>query len=86
MRAFNPPNGIHIYEPELESHLLNCSECLPTCHEVKFDINYDTIPDTNPYTKQGIAHLDVFYKDLGAIKYRREEAFSLMQLIGKTIL
>ncbi|KAJ4439333.1 hypothetical protein ANN_07455 [Periplaneta americana] len=61
----------------------NCSNCLPTCHDSTYLMDYDTVPDSNSFTKDGSGHIDVFYKDLGAIKYRRERAFTFMQLIGK---
>jgi hypothetical protein len=41
------------------------------------------IPDTDPITKESTGHIDVYYNEIGAIKYRRERAFTLMQLIGK---
>jgi hypothetical protein len=40
------------------------------------------IPDTDPTTKESTGHIDVYYNEMGAIKYRRERAFTLMQLIG----
>jgi len=41
------------------------------------------IPDTDPTTKESTGHIDVYYNEMGAVKYRRERAFTLMQLIGK---
>ncbi|PSN57569.1 hypothetical protein C0J52_00515 [Blattella germanica] len=84
MRAFNPP-GKHDWLETRQDLFLNCS-CLPTCHEASFQINYDQFPDTNPYSSEGSGHLDVFYKELGAIKYRRQLAFNFMNLLGNILL
>ena len=84
IRVFNPPNGGHILQGKYKTKVINCTECLPTCHESKYNVDYDPIPN-NDWRAQmgGDIHLDVFYKDLGAIKYRRERAFTLMNLVGK---
>jgi len=83
LRVFNPPPGYQNLNGEQVSPVLNCSNCLPTCHDNTFLVDYDMVPDTDPTTKEGTGHIDVFYKEMGAIKYRRERAFTLMQLIGK---
>ncbi|PNF23365.1 hypothetical protein B7P43_G13172 [Cryptotermes secundus] len=82
LRVYNPPPGYQKLNSENASAVLNCSDCLPPCHDNTFLVDYDMVPDTDPTTKESTGHIDVFYKEMGAIKYRRERAFTLMQLIG----
>lgn len=79
---YNPPPGYQNMNAKPGSQILNCSACLPTCHDT-FNADYDVIPDTDPITKESTGHIDVYYNEIGAVKYRRERAFTLMQLIGK---
>lgn len=80
---YNPPPGYQNMNAKPGSSILNCSACLPTCHDNTFNVDYDMIPDTDPTTKESTGHIDVYYNEMGAVKYRRERAFTLMQLIGK---
>lgn len=86
LRVFNPSPGYQKLYAKQGLLVLDCSNCLPTCHDNTFLVDYDTVPDTDPTTKESTGHIDVFYNEMGAIKYRRERAFSLMQLIGKHVL
>ena len=61
---------------------MNCSECLPTCHNSRYAIDYSLVDDNDWFTKNSSGYLDVFYKDLTAVKYRQELAFDLMDLVG----
>lgn len=83
LRVYNPPPGYQNTHGKPGSQTINCSACLPTCHDNTFNVDYDTIPDTDPTTKESTGHIDVYYNEMGAVKYRRERAFTLMQLIGK---
>ncbi|PSN57566.1 hypothetical protein C0J52_00510 [Blattella germanica] len=39
IRVFNPPNGGHILQGKYKTKVINCTECLPTCHESKYNVD-----------------------------------------------
>lgn len=79
IRVFRPPKGARGIE-----HLtaIDCSSCLPTCHNSRYALDYSYADDSNPNARNCGGYLDVFYKDLTAIKYRQQLAFDLMDLVG----
>jgi hypothetical protein len=79
LRIFRPPNGTRGFE---DLRAIDCSQCLPTCHNSRYAIHYSYADDTAPAARSFGGYLDVFYKDLGAVKYRQEVAFDFMDLIG----
>jgi len=79
LRIFRPPKGMRGFE---QLTTIDCSECLPTCHNRRYALDYSYADDSNRHAKNGGGYLNVFYKDLGAIKYRQELAFDFMDLVG----
>jgi hypothetical protein len=79
LRIFRPPNGTRGFE---QLRAIDCSECLPTCHSRRFALDYSYADDSQSLSKNGGGYLSVFYKELGAIKYRQELAFDFMDLVG----
>ncbi|KAJ9579995.1 hypothetical protein L9F63_004378 [Diploptera punctata] len=69
LRFFKPPEGTRGFSA---GSSLNCLHCLPTCHETVY---------SNPDLRFSKGYLDVYYKDLGVVKYRRSLMFDTMQLI-----
>ena len=82
---YTPPSDEYNLNAGDRRPTLNCSHCLSTCHDSVFLLDYDTTPNTHSIMDTSNGHLDVYYKDLGAIKYRRESSFTLMQLIGNVL-
>lgn len=85
MRFFRPPHGTvtrGFDESELSTSL-NCSSCLPTCHESYFDIDIDITTDSQPLSVQYYGYLDLYYKFGGAVKYQRDVTFGWIDLLGK---
>lgn len=79
LRIFRPPQGTRGFE---NLTAIDCSKCLPTCHNSRYALDYSYADDGNLYAKNCGGYLDVFYKDLSAIKYRQEMAFDFMDLVG----
>lgn len=79
LRIFRPPKGTRGFE---NLTAIDCSKCLPTCHNSRYALDYSYADDGNSYAKNCGGYLDVFYKDLSAIKYRQEMAFDFMDLVG----
>lgn len=79
LRIFRPPKGTRGFE---NLTAIDCSKCLPTCHNSRYALDYSYADDSNKYAKNCGGYLDVFYKDLSAIKYRQEMAFDFMDLVG----
>jgi len=79
LRIFRPPNGTRGFE---QLTTIDCSECLPTCHSRRYALDYSYADDSNSDAKNSCGYLNVFYKDLGAIKFRQELAFDFMDLVG----
>jgi hypothetical protein len=61
---------------------MDCAYCLPTCHDSRYEVHYGYSDDGNPYAKRCGGYLDVFYKELSAIKYHQQVAFDIMDLVG----
>ncbi|PNF23366.1 hypothetical protein B7P43_G13171, partial [Cryptotermes secundus] len=79
LRIIKPPKGAPGFE---NITAIDCADCLPTCHDNRYDIHYSYKDDGNPYAKGSGGYLDVFYKDVSAIKYRQQLAFDVMDLVG----
>ena len=79
LRIFRPPKGTPGFEGLTA---LDCSNCLPTCHNSRYAIDYSLVDDSHPYAKESSGYLDVFYKELSAVKFHQELAFDLMDLVG----
>jgi hypothetical protein len=79
LRIFKPPNGVPGFE---NLTAIDCAKCLPTCHNSRYELQYFYDEDSNSYAKGSGGYLDVFYKELGAIKYRQQLAFDIMDLVG----
>jgi hypothetical protein len=79
IRIFRPPKGTRGFE---NLTAIDCSSCLPTCHNSRYALDYSYAEDSNMYAKNCGGYLDVFYKDLTAIKYRQQLAFDFMDLVG----
>jgi hypothetical protein len=79
LRTFRPPKGTRGFENVTS---IDCSTCLPTCHSSRYALHYSYTDDDNPYAKDSGGYLDVFYKELSAIKYRQQLAFDFMDLVG----
>ena len=82
LRIFRPPNGTRGFEQLTAIDCIDCSKCLPTCHSRRYARDYSYADDSNGHAKNGGGYLNVFYKDLSAIKYRQELAFDFMDLVG----
>ncbi|XP_015374464.1 PREDICTED: degenerin del-1-like [Diuraphis noxia] len=60
---------------------LNCSQCLPTCHESVFDLDMDYSLDSLPLTRRSYGSVDIFYRNEGAVKYERDVTFGWIDLL-----
>ncbi|PSN57595.1 hypothetical protein C0J52_00502 [Blattella germanica] len=80
LRIFRPPHGARGFE---EVDAIDCGKCLPTCHNTLYSLDYSFTADGNPYASNQAAYLDVYYRDLGAIKYQQRLSFDFMDLVGK---
>ncbi|KAK7862047.1 hypothetical protein R5R35_011472 [Gryllus longicercus] len=67
---------------------LNCSQCLPSCSNSRYSVEvlswHQTVDETsvaNPQFNACDAYIDVHFKDLSAVLYRRDVAFDDMQLL-----
>jgi hypothetical protein len=76
---FIPPNGTRGSDGLTP---IKCSKCLPTCHNSRYAIDYSLVDDSHWPTTESNVYLDVFYKELSAVKFRQELAFDLMDLVG----
>nr|XP_018906638.1 PREDICTED: pickpocket protein 19-like [Bemisia tabaci] len=85
LRLFSPPFGnIRGFSQNISSGLsmpLNCSQCLPTCHESTYDVDTDFSRDTQPLAQKTDGYVDVFYKNEGAVKYQRDVTFGWSDLL-----
>lgn len=79
LRIFKPPKGTRGFE---NLTAIDCSKCLPTCHNNRYALDYSYADDSNLKAHNCGGYLDVFYKELSAIKYRQELAFDFMDLVG----
>jgi hypothetical protein len=79
LRIFRPPKGARGFE---NVTAIDCANCLPTCHNSRYDLHYAYSDDGNSYAKDSGGYLDVFYKELSAVKYRQQLAFDIMDLVG----
>nr|CAD7430192.1 unnamed protein product [Timema monikensis] len=79
IHSMSPPPGTPGFEAGMTS--LNCSQCLPTCHETKYLVDVDMHEVKTPLRPGTGGYLDIYYKDLAAVKYRRDVAFGRMQLV-----
>ncbi|KAI5713279.1 hypothetical protein M8J76_006923 [Diaphorina citri] len=80
LRFFSPPSSEIRGFDENESSL-NCSQCLPTCHESIYDIDTDFTYDTSPLAQESYGVIDVFYRNEGAVKYQRDVTFGWIDLL-----
>ncbi|PSN55272.1 hypothetical protein C0J52_05822 [Blattella germanica] len=78
LRFFRPPDGTRGFS---EWSSLDCLHCLPTCHETVYNLESSLSQDNNPMLSTSRGYLDVYYKDLGVVKYHRSLMFDKMQLI-----
>ncbi|KAJ4439332.1 hypothetical protein ANN_07454, partial [Periplaneta americana] len=79
LRIFKPPPGTRGFE---NLTAIDCSSCLPTCHSSRYSLDYSYADDANPEAKTSGAYLDVYYKQMAAIKYHQQLAFDFMDLVG----
>ncbi|XP_050436611.1 sodium channel protein Nach-like [Adelges cooleyi] len=82
LRFFSPPVGNirGFMQVEMLSPL-NCSQCLPTCHESVYDIDVDYSLDSHPLTRDSYGAVDIFYRNEGAVKYQRDVTFGWIDLL-----
>jgi hypothetical protein len=80
LRIFRPPTGTRGFE---NLTAIDCSNCLPTCHNSRYALDFSYDDDSNSYARNSGGYFDVFYKDLSAIKYRQQLAFDFMDLVGQ---
>ncbi|KAJ9578277.1 hypothetical protein L9F63_005498, partial [Diploptera punctata] len=71
------------FEVSRSGQELKCPNCLPTCHGSSMNLDYDLHPTSLDTLTGSTGHLDVYHAKPGAIKYRRENSFTIMQLIGR---
>lgn len=86
LRFFSPPSdilrgfeGTEMFSP------LNCTDCLPTCHENMYDVDSDLVSDSMPMSQSSFGYLDIYYKNEGAVKYQRDVTFGWVDLLGKIV-
>lgn len=83
LRFFSPPSvEIRGFNDSNLASLLNCSQCLPTCHETIYDIDTAFSEDTSPLGQQSYGTIDIFYRNEGAVKYQRDVTFGWIDLLG----
>lgn len=63
---------------------LNCTRCLPTCHESYFDDDSDLTMDTQQRALETFGYLDLYYKYGGAVYYQRDVTFGWVDLLGNS--
>lgn len=63
---------------------LHCDACLASCHETLYSTDVLQVEDSNPTTDNASAYIDVFFSQLGVVKYERDLTFDSMQLLGKS--
>ncbi|CAI6368169.1 unnamed protein product [Macrosiphum euphorbiae] len=82
LRFYSPPIGNirGFLLTEMKSPL-NCSQCLPTCHESVFDLDVDYSLDSLPLTRNSYGSVDIFYRNEGAVKYERDVTFGWIDLL-----
>ncbi|VVC45398.1 Epithelial sodium channel [Cinara cedri] len=82
LRFFSPPIGNirGFLLTEMKSPL-NCSQCLPTCHESVYDLDVDYSLDSLPLTRNSFGSVDIFYRNEGAVKYERDVTFGWIDLL-----
>jgi hypothetical protein len=73
-------------DPSEERTPLQCSYCLPSCRETTYQVQSSFDRDYHPSNVGAKGYLDVYFKDLGAVKYQRQLAFDGMNLLGKRYL
>lgn len=80
---FSPPSvNIRGFNDSDLTSLLNCSQCLPTCHETTYDTDAAFSEDTLPLAQESCGVLDIFYRNEGAVKYQRDVTFGWEDLLG----
>ncbi|GLH01456.1 Pickpocket protein 28 [Gryllus bimaculatus] len=88
LRFYRPPERMRGVEGRLRERIwqrlvdrgIDCSHCLPTCHDSTYDLEADVTTD-NKLTSSNTTYLDIFYKDLYAVKYGRELSFGETELL-----
>uniref|UniRef100_A0A2S2QJY1 Sodium channel protein Nach n=1 Tax=Sipha flava TaxID=143950 RepID=A0A2S2QJY1_9HEMI len=82
LRFYSPPigNTRGFLLTERKSPM-NCSECLPTCHESVYDLDMDYSLDSQPLTRSSYGSVDIFYRNEGAVKYERDVTFGWIDLL-----
>lgn len=83
LRFYSPPIGNirGFLLTEMKSPL-NCSQCLPTCHESVYDLDVDYSLDSLPLARNSYGSVDIFYRNEGAVKYERDVTFGWIDLLG----
>ncbi|XP_039276827.1 sodium channel protein Nach-like isoform X2 [Nilaparvata lugens] len=82
LRFFSPPTEtLRGFEEQEMFSPLNCSDCLPTCHENMYDVDNELIKDTMPMSQTSFGYLDIYYKNEGAVKYQRDVTFGWLDLL-----
>ncbi|XP_050536342.1 uncharacterized protein LOC126902781 [Daktulosphaira vitifoliae] len=82
LRFYSPPIGnIRGFMQGEVLSPLNCSQCLPTCHESVYDVDVDSSYDSQQLSRESYGSVDIFYKNEGAVKYQRDVTFGWIDLL-----
>ncbi|XP_046674840.1 LOW QUALITY PROTEIN: sodium channel protein Nach-like [Homalodisca vitripennis] len=83
VKFYHPPTHAHLrgFTPSDLSTPLNCSKCLPTCHESYYDDDTDLTTDTQHKALETFGYLDLYYKHGGAVYYQRDVTFGWLDLL-----
>nr|CAD7416066.1 unnamed protein product [Timema poppensis] len=80
LRTSSPPANTPGFRWEAT---LNCSECLPTCHETVYNMDTLTSKDPMGVNTPADCYLDIYYKDAGFVKYWTSISFGSQELLEK---
>ncbi|XP_065331804.1 pickpocket protein 19-like isoform X3 [Cloeon dipterum] len=77
-RSNKPPNGTPGFHPEESA--LDC-ECMPPCTATQYSVESNYIQTGNLESKRGKGYVDVFFKQMGGVRYRNDVMFGWMDLL-----
>lgn len=85
LKFYRPPNNTNMrgFAATETVSPLNCSRCLPTCHESYYDDDTDLTTDTQQRALENYGYLDLYYKYGGAVYYQRDVTFGWIDLLGE---
>ncbi|XP_054266848.1 sodium channel protein Nach-like [Macrosteles quadrilineatus] len=83
LKFYRPPNNTNMrgFAATETVSPLNCSRCLPTCHESYYDDDTDLTTDTQQRALENYGYLDLYYKYGGAVYYQRDVTFGWIDLL-----